>query len=118
MNFERGQDPKKALNIGIPLYEIYRIQVFITTEHAAGFRIMGANQPEILYKLSKGELSRTDYLVEFNHRYQDLNGKMEMLLTELPTCFLVYQAEKYLMENINILPTSKEHLDNTKITST
>jgi hypothetical protein len=100
MRFERGKDVKSALNIGIPCYSIYRMQVFKTTTNAAGFYMLTPPQArETLEKLERGELARANYAIEFSCQYEELRNKVEMNLYELRTCFLQYDNKKYLIKS-------------------
>ena len=101
MRFERGKDIKTTLDIGIPEYEIYRMLIFEDKQpDNIGFYIMQFNQTlDTLEKISNGELNRSKYILEFNRKYDSLEGRLEIPLYEMSTCFIVYQAEKFLIKS-------------------
>jgi hypothetical protein len=101
MNFKRGQDVKEALDIGIKTYKLYRLKQF-RTRYDPGFDIMGPSATrEILEQLSRGELDRPNFIVEFMPGYRRFNGKIDAMLYEMPTAFFEYQYEekKYLIKS-------------------
>jgi len=108
MNFIRGKDPKEALQLGIPTYEIYRMQKFEGSQRAdgeeIGFYIMEMNRAmEILSTVSEGRISANPYLIELRYKYSSLDGKMEMELSKMPLCFIFYCGNKYLIDPRSVL---------------
>ena len=101
MNFERHIDPKEALGIGLPVYIIYRMLIFqVKSGSDMGFYIMQYKKTrETLEKLSRGELSRSKYIVEFAKQYESLENKVEISLCELHTCILRYHNKDYVMKS-------------------
>ena len=99
MNFERGQEIKKTLKIGIPTYEIYRMLEFqANKEDGVGFYITSFEKTEHFLKMAANkECNRLKYIIEFSRRYDEF-PEMECPLSEIPTCFILYHGKKYLIE--------------------
>jgi len=97
--FERYKNPLDVLSIGIPTYNIYRMQIYNTAVDP-GFYILTPEQTkETLAKLSKGELSRPNYIIEFSRQYPEFEDKDQMMLYYMRSCFLKYKGKKYYIKS-------------------
>jgi len=101
MNFERGISPKESLNIGLPVYNMYRMLAWEDRgDGGAGLYIMNYEKTRgILEGIAKGKLSRSKYIIGFSQQYESLENVMEIPLHSLRTCILRYYNEDYVIKS-------------------
>jgi hypothetical protein len=106
-NFRRGIDPKEVLQIGIPTYEIHRMQEWRSENVASddiGFHIIEPNRTiEILSSVSEGRIPHNLYLIKLRYKYDSLGDRISWELSKMPLCFISYCGNKYLMDFKKVL---------------
>lgn len=96
MRFERGKDPKRAMSIGEPPREVYRIWEWKMVDGEAGFFLVQDGGKE-LQKIIDGKARIGHYSADFWRDNIIGGGYQEELLWKSRGKWLRYKGRLYLM---------------------